>query len=356
MLLYPPTGDLYRHWMTFQEISQFDWNDFLFFLSLNFKIDFLLFLLEFIFIQGDISFGFIRYLLVFIATLLYLQLYDDFCEEESFSGANRIFFLCFVICIIPYSGIAIGLRSSFASTLFSIYICKRYLLNQKSFWNHFLLILAVYFHFGTLMAVPLLILAKCGMFIRRKSLFYIVFITLFLISQSFGTLLALIPLGDLGSYLSTYTEDEYASTGYLSGFNIFFWIPTICYYIANILFIVLFCKNVPITKNTSLVYNLFLLFAFTSSFFAISGRVMAYFYLYGIFFLIRYAGLDKLKQLFRIYVFFILFGFILHWRKYSVTRWNYLFSPFPIALCMDYDDDWVMENVDGYGNLYIYLK
>ena len=57
MLLYPPVADLYRHWVNFQDIKLFEWNDFLFFLGVNIKVDFLLPLLEFIFIKYGISYA-----------------------------------------------------------------------------------------------------------------------------------------------------------------------------------------------------------------------------------------------------------------------------------------------------------
>ena len=40
MLLYPPVADLYRHWVNFQDIKLFEWNDFLFFLGVNIKVGF----------------------------------------------------------------------------------------------------------------------------------------------------------------------------------------------------------------------------------------------------------------------------------------------------------------------------
>ncbi len=356
MLLYPPTADLYRHWEAFQDLLLFDWNDFLFYLAMNVKIDFLLHLLEFIFIQYDISFGFVRYLLVSVATLLFLSIYDSFCKKEMLDDKNRFLFLWFVIFIIPYSSIAIGLRGAFASTLFSFYVCKRYILNQKSILDIGILLFAIYFHFGTMMVIPLIVLTELRLYIQRKKTFYLIFGILLFLSQSFGLLLSVLPLGDLGAYLSSYTEGKYASTEYLAGYNIFFWIPVIAHYVVHILFVVIFCRNVPITKETSSVYNLFLLFALTSSFFVINGRVMGYFYFYGIFFLVKYVGIQKLKLLFKIYIFLTLFSFIIEWRKHTITRWGYLFAPYPIALTMDYDDNWVMENVNDNGDLYIYLR
>lgn len=80
MLLYPPVADLYRHWVNFQDIKLFEWNDFLFFLGVNIKVDFLLPLLEFIFIKYGISFGFLRFLLVASTTMLFLNAYNSYCK------------------------------------------------------------------------------------------------------------------------------------------------------------------------------------------------------------------------------------------------------------------------------------
>lgn len=356
MLLYPPVADLYRHWVNFQDIKLFEWNDFLFFLGVNIKVDFLLPLLEFIFIKYGVSFGFLRFLLVASTTMLFLNAYNSYCKSMKPNDRDRCVFLWFVIFIIPYAAVAVGLRSSFAASLVSYYIFRHYVLNEKRFIDIGLLLIAFFFHFGVMMVIPLILLAEVGLYVRHKPIFYLVFGILFFVSQSFGLLVSVLPLGELNDYLVSYTEGEYASTEYLEGHNIFFWLPTIGHYTCNILFFAIFCKNVPITKQTSLVYNLFLLTAFTSAFFAVNGRVMAYFYYYGIFFLMKYAGMSKLKVLFKTYVFLTLFGFMLEWRKHTITRWYYLFSPYPVALSMDYDDNWVMNNVNPNGELYIYIK
>ncbi len=257
ILLVPPTADLYRHWKIFGTISMMDKNEFFLYLSYNIKIDFLLYILEFIFTRYEISFGFVRFLLVFVASLLFLKLYDYFSDSEQKGSYDRLFVFGFVVLIIPFSAIATGLRFTFAAVIVSFYICKRYVFHKKSFFDFLLLILAVYFHFSILMIIMLIIMKMLNFYIPKKSFFYVIFGALLVISNSLNLLLSYLPLGDLGNYLVNYTEGRYSDTSYLSGFNIFFWLPVIFGYAVNVLFIILFCKKVPINKDTSIVYNLF---------------------------------------------------------------------------------------------------
>ena len=139
-------ADLYRHWVNFQDIKLFEWNDFLFFLGVNIKVDFLLPLLEFIFIKYGISFGFLRFLLVASTTMLFLNAYNSYCKSMKPNDRDRCVFLWFVIFIIPYAAVAVGLRSSFAASLVSYYIFRHYVLNEKRFIDIGLLLIAFFFH------------------------------------------------------------------------------------------------------------------------------------------------------------------------------------------------------------------
>lgn len=356
ILLVPPNADLYRHWKIYETISMMDWGEFLLYMSYNIKIDFLLYFLEFVFTRYEISFGFVRFLLVFIASLLFLRIYDYFIKSEQKESCDRLLVFGFVLLIIPFSALATGLRFTFAAVIVSFYICKRYVFHKKKFFDFLLLILAIYFHFSILMIIMLIIMKILKLYIPRKSFFYFILGVLFIISNSLNLLFSYLPLGDLGNYLLNYIEGEYSDTSYLSGFNIFFWLPVVFGYTVNILFIFLFCKNVPINKDTSIVYNHFLLYAFTSSFFALNGRVQFFFFLYGIIFFIKYVSVSKVKMLFHIYLMYTIFTVLVGWRMHTITRWYYLFSPLPVALTMDYDDNWIFENIDPSGSPYIYNR
>ena len=356
LLLYPPRADSYRHYLQFSDIALMDWGDLLLYLSLMLKPDFLLYVLEYYFLSIDLSFGYIRFFLVVIAYLLYLQLYDCFCESQDFGQISRKRIFWFVILIVPIAAISNGLRFGFAAVLISFFICKRYIFLRKSVWDYLLVIISLCFHFGIILIMPLLLLRFCGFYIKNKAIFILSFILLFFISNTFVLIVSILPLGDLSSILQMYTEGKYADSSYLSG-NLFFWLPIIFNNAVQFLILYLCVKRMPCTKETSLVYNLFLLWAFVSSFYAVNGRVMLFFSLYGLLFLIAYQKGRMLKKFYLVYAFNIVLSIVIGWRIHTITRWAYLFTPFPIALSKDYDENWVFDNIDPVtADPYIYVR
>lgn len=345
LLLYPPRADSYRHYLLFNDVELMDWGDLLLYLSLSVKPDFLLYVLEYIFHNIDLTFGYIRFLLVVVAYLLYLKLYDYFCGSSDFEQISRNKIFWFVILVVPIAAISSGLRFGFAAVLISFFICKRYVFNKKSIWDYLYVIVSLCFHFGVILIISLLVLRFLGIYIKKKVLFVLSFSLLFIFSNTFSLLVSMLQLGDLSSLLQMYTEDKYSDSSYLSG-NIFFWLPIFLNYGVNFLIMFLFVKRVPCNKSTSLVYNLFLLWAFVSSFFAISGRVMFFFSLYGLLFLIAYQKGRMLKNFYLVYTFNIVLSLVIGWRIHTITRWPYLFAPFSVALSKDYDENWIHENID----------
>lgn len=345
LLLYPPRADSYRHYLQFSDIALMDWGDLLLYLSLKLKPDFLLYILEYYFVSIDLSFGYIRFFLVVIAYVLYLKLYDYFCKSPDFEQVSRKKIFWFVILIVPIATISNGLRYGFAAVLISFFICKRYIFLKKTIWDYLLVVISLCFHFGIILIMPLLVLRSCGFYIKRKVLFILLFIFLFFISNTFALIVSILPLGDLSSILQMYTEGKYADTSYLSG-NFFFWLPIIFNNVVQFLIAYLCVKRMPCNKGTSLVYNLFLLWAFVSSFYSVNGRVMFFFSLYGLLFLIAYQKGRMLKNFYLVYTFNIVLSLVIGWRIHTITRWPYLFAPFSVALSKDYDENWIHENID----------
>lgn len=356
LLLYPPRADSYRHYLDFVEVAELSWEELLFYLSFNIKVDFLLYIFEYLIANINLSFGYIRVSLVIIAYLFYFCLYDFFCQSSVGKVVNRRLLFWLVILIVPIAAISSGLRYGFAATLVSFFICKRYLFRKSSVFDFVVLFVAVFFHFGVVMVIPLLLLRTFNAYIKNKVLFITIFVTLCFISNTFSFIVSILPLEELGSYIQNYTEGKYSDSSYLSG-NLFFWMPIVCNYIVQFLILFLFIRKVPCNKDTSLVYNLFLLWAFTSSFFAIAGRVMFFFALYGLLFLIPYMNVNTLKRFCVVYAGNIVLGLIIGWRIHTITYWPYLFSPVPISFAKDYEDKWVQENIDPItADPYIYVQ
>lgn len=163
------------------------------------------------------------------------------------------------------------MRYGFAATLISLVLCRRYLLNKTGLIDYIIIVVAIFVHFATIFVVPLLVANKLKIFPHTKKLLDI-FVVLFLISSSLPLILQLFPLGEINNYLLMYTEGKYSDTSYLSG-NVFFWLPIWIGQVASLSLFVFFILYVPISHQSSIMYNLFLLWAFTSNYSAINGRV-----------------------------------------------------------------------------------
>ena len=176
------------------------------------------------------------------------------------------------------------------------------------------------------------------------------------VSSSLPLILQLFPLGEINNYLLMYTEGKYSDTSYLSG-NVFFWLPIWIGQVASLSLFVFFILYVPINHQSSIMYNLFLLWAFTSNYSAINGRVQFFFYGVGVFYLLYNAKLKNIQIVFGVFLFSIITGQVIGYRKHTVTRWPYLFAPYPVALQMDYDVNWIYNNVDpNTADLYLWQK
>lgn len=121
-----------------------------------------------------------------------------------------------------------------------------------------------------------------------------IFCSAVLISSSLPLILQLFPLGEINNYLLMYTEGKYSDTSYLSG-NVFFWLPIWIGQVASLSLFVFFILYVPINHQSSIMYNLFLLWAFTSNYSAINGRVQFFFYGVGVFYLLYNAKLKNIQ-------------------------------------------------------------
>ena len=134
---------------------------------------------------------------------------------------DRCVFLWFVIFYNSLRCCCSRIEKLFCSIFSKLLHFQTLCAERKRFIDIGLLLIAFFFHFGVMMVIPLILLAEVGLYVRHKPIFYLV-LEFFFVSQSFGLLVSVLPLGELNDYLVSYTEGEYASTEYLEGHNIFF--------------------------------------------------------------------------------------------------------------------------------------
>lgn len=351
MLVCFPWSDLYRHYLEYIQISRFDWSDFLNYQSLNIKMDFLLQWMEYIYSHIGLSFGFIRFTFIFVVYLLYFNIYNLYCQMQySSTFLRRLYCLGVIMLFIPFATISNGLRFGFAISLFAYVMCHWFIFEKRNYWDYIILLLSVYTHMAILIFLFMVLLSMLMPNRLNKKIFLLILFISFQSSYLILNYSSYLPFSyELNRYIAFYTEGRYSTMdGYMTGGNIFYWILVAGPYVLLLIYFLYIYAYVPYNKQTKLIYVLFLLYGFTSSFFALNARVMHVILLVGGLYLLRY--LDFKKSFIMILLIYTIGINVVQWRKYWHSHWYYLFTPIPVALTGDFSDEWVNENILPDGN------
>lgn len=352
MLGVPPQSDLYRHAQDFYSIKNLDWNDFALYLKYTFNIDFLLPFIELLYTKLGLSFGWIRLSLIFIAYILFFDLYNK--AKSRLPKTMSLQFFITVLFILPFSTISTGLRFGFAESLLCYVIIKRCLLGIKHWPDIILVIISIYFHAGCLMFLCCIFISYLFPNNLKKSIFLIMFCICLIISTGFSSIITYLPFNDLLlSHIIEYTEGKYATNEYLSHMNFFGLLTSYVNICMFWIFMILFVKS-KINCSNKIVFTTILLFAMTFSLYSLNGRVRSFLLILLPFYLAVNA--NYLKLVCRALICVAIINVVIQWRAFTVSTAFYLFTPIPIAIYHDYDERWINENVHPDGGLKIYHR
>ena len=167
-MLWPPTGDLYRHNMTYFDFHEMSVDQFLDFMELRF--DFVLYVVSFSFAQISIPFEFIKFLFVFIAYKLTFCVFEDcLCRNPHIGRLNAVG--CFIVFFsVQFFTIVQGLRFGFAASLLA-FGSYQYLVRRKRLGMLYIAVSCIT-HFSVIPVVLVLFIARLG--IKIKSLWIVV--------------------------------------------------------------------------------------------------------------------------------------------------------------------------------------
>lgn len=356
MLILPPKGDGYRHFVEFLYIQSLTWEEFCIYIQESIKFDFIIQFLKFVVAHIGLGFGYVKFLVVFISYILYFDLYDSFCVKNQLTSRQSRYCFFVILLSVPCFSIANGLRFGFATVLLSYVLCRWYILNRQEYWTYLLLVISCFVHFASLMLVIVLFLNRIMPNRMGKTCFCLLMIILYFLSENINLLIGMIPLSSaLKSYILEYTEGVWKDGSALSGFNIFFWLPIVFNeYLSKVIILYFILKYIPYDKNSKIIYLFFILWSFTHLFYTINQRISMVILCVGGLFLLNYKifNINFLRWM----IFITFFGQVMMWRIYTINRWEYLWGPLPIALTMDYEKEWIDDNVNAEGDLYRIYK
>lgn len=357
MILIPPRGDLYRLAESFYEIRDMSWINYKDSVQENVKMDFLMSLMMYVYAHLGLHFGWIRFTLVVISYLIFFDIFRYVSRDISDEDSCFYFKLFGLVCLlVPFWWLAVGMRFMFAVVIVLWVYYKVYLRESKSMWVYLILPFAFYFHFAVLPIIGLLIIGKIIPLWSRKSIYIILSLIIFLFSGIFlNQIVSWLPINiSLKEYLMNYTSGIFASADYLEGMTFFYWLPD---YIANgVIFVVIYylCFKLPINKATRCMYIFLLFIALVSFSFSMITRYCAAYLLFGALTIICYC--KKINFLLCALLFLFLINLYANRRDYLINQWEYLFTPVPCAVTVDYDSQWMMKNVDEEGAPYAFYK
>lgn len=208
-ILWPPTGDLYRHNMMYFDFREMDVAQFFEFIKL--KFDFLLYAISFLFAKTGIPFEFIRFLFVYVTYELIFRVYEDcFNRNPEVDGLSREAFFIFFLSVLFFT-ITQGLRFGFAASLLA-FGSYQYLAKKKR-TGLLCILTSCVTHFSVIPIVLVLFVAKMGFKIKRIWIFVLSVICLLCFNATvFQLIIDMLPLNAMAhAVLSAYV------TGYWGG-------------------------------------------------------------------------------------------------------------------------------------------
>lgn len=214
-MLWPPTGDLYRHTMDSFAFRELSVREFSYYMEVRgeSRFDFLLPLLSFLFAKAGIPFEFVRFLFIFIAYMLTFRVFEDCIRKNPGIGkmGSTVFFIFF--CSIQFFTIVMGLRFGFAVILLA-YGAWQYL-EERKLAGLLYIALSCMVHFSVIPVAMLLFLARFGVRINN---FWISLLcvgaVLCLNPTVFQRVIDILPVSDgekmiMSGYVSGYWSDEF---------------------------------------------------------------------------------------------------------------------------------------------------
>lgn len=351
-MLWPPTGDLYRHNMMYYEFQKMNINQFVDFISIQF--DFVLYLISFLFAKLGLPFEYIRALLVFAVYQMAFWTFRD-CSRRNpnLDKSYMLFFLLFFLSVLFFV-ITQGLRYGFSIYLFAFGIYL-YLINKNNI-GLFCVILSIFVHYSL---TPYLVILLFSKFVTNVSSFKIVILSaicIFTFSSSIGeSIVNILPIGDdLNRALLAYTSG-YWSREYLDDHSLFYQLSRI---LASVMMYPLLFFVIKNDAKDEICRYAKCLTVLIAIYYAISNTLFT-----------------RISQFFipiGLYIWALLYNY--KWKKYSllllscgvlsfisqiytfrreatISREYMLFCPVVVSLSSGYTYSWIIDNVyeDGAG-------
>lgn len=349
-MLWPPTGDLYRHNMMYFDFVEMDKSQFLDFIKIRF--DFLLYTISFLFAKLGVPFEFIRFFFIFTTYKLTFRVYEDYSWQSAESNnTKKIVFYIFYFSVLFFTTVQ-GLRFGFATSLLA-FGAYQYLAKNRRIGLLYVFASCIT-HFSVIPVAMVLFIVKLGLKITKIWIVTLSILCLLCFNASvFQLIIDILPINaTTHAVLSAYV------TGYWGGE--FLEDHSLKYQISKYLGHIMMYPLLYLTfKNTShQPYSQFgkILIVFVCACFAISDTL---YFRIAILFIPIGLYLSFCKKSSRHSILLLLICSFISFtsqiysfrRELTLSREYKLFYPAPLVFNTSFSEEWVNQNIyeDGQG-------
>lgn len=348
--LYAPVYDSYRHYLEFWDAGTMQ--DYLINMA-SIKFDFILYLIDYIFIHLGLPFEAVKFCFVVLGYELTFWIFRDVMKRRQ--DLQKYYFPIFLIFFLTpmFTDLTIGMRQMQASIWFFL---GMYLLCHKNNWGYLWMILACCLHYSFLIYIlPFILLIKCNFKINNKWVIICSLIAFMVFSEAvFDLLIMNAPIDESYKLLAyAYIYGEWGDSEFDThnqNFLIFYILTKALVYV--LVYTSLILKKGKMTELAK--FSIIIMVAVSRVSFTMYGRFGMLFVFIGVVaFFLYYHG-----KAFQIFIPLILFCAFLQqslnvYDLKSVTlasKETRLVMPVPYIFSQTYSKQWVNRNlnIEGY--------
>lgn len=347
-ILWAPTGDLYRH-----TLSYFNYTYANKFELSKFEYDFVLPIISYGFAKAGINFEFVRFLFVVISYLITFRFVNVIKDSNSFYQKHYLLLLTTLLFSVKFVSITFGLRYGFACQIFAWAYFLIYYQKKKIGW-----VVALFsglIHYSLFFLLFILLINKIGIFKSKKIAFCGIPLLLLSTTNLLEKIIIALPMPDFVKIAVLSYATGFWSGEFLQNKSIYYRIGQILWNLGTYYSIFIFLSKKMNDSRNSLLAIMFFILCLLSSSTEFYYRILTAISFPFLFWVLSYCQKCRSVRILKI----ALICIVISWTSelYGVrqviyeSRYSELYLPVWVAMSNRYDLEWIQKNVNPSGSL-----
>lgn len=352
-ILWAPTGDLYRH-----TLSYFNYSYASSFELTKFEYDFILPLISYGLAKAGINFEIVRFFFVVISYLITFEFVNAIKNSSSFYQRHYLLLLAILLFSVKFVSITFGLRYGFACQIFAWSYFLIYYRKNKTGW--LIAIFSCFIHYSLFFLLIILLIYKI-IILKNKKLAYLGLPFLLLSSTNLlENIIIALPMPDFVKIAVLSYATGFWSGEFLQNKSIFYRIGQILWNLGTYYSIIIFLTKKMNDSRNSILAIMFFVLCLLSSSTEFYYRILTAISFPFLFWVLSYCQKYKSIKILQVSLLCIVLSWVSE--LYSVrqviyeSRYSKLYQPVWVSLTNQYDLKWIQKNVNPSGSLSKYYS